>query len=143
MRLPFLDCHSFRSHDCLEVLFGAHRGFGDSVQFVTLWKGAACVDLDSQRDHCVEHMPDPPLDRASMKVCTLVSRQVRQQHDDLLRDGLMAGGLKLVEAVQEDVGAREILAVRPDWSVTSVTSASCSSSVPGASRKMSVPARCQ
>lgn len=36
-------------------------------------------------------MPDPPLDRPSMKVCALIFRQVRQQHDDLLRDGLMVG----------------------------------------------------
>lgn len=52
-------------------------------------------------------MRDPPLDCACIEVCALVCRQVLQEHDDLLRDRLMAGGLKLVEAVEEDVGARQ------------------------------------
>lgn len=44
-----------------------------------------------------------------MKVCALIFRQVLQKHDDLLCDGLMAGGLELVEAVEKDVGAGEDL----------------------------------
>jgi hypothetical protein len=52
-------------------------------------------------------MSDPPLDCTSMQVGALVCRKVLQEHDDLLGDALMAGGLELVEAVEKNVGARE------------------------------------
>jgi hypothetical protein len=77
------------------------------VQLIALRESATSVDLDRQRHHCVERMPDPPQGCASMEVGVLFCRQVLQEHDDLLRDSSMAGCLKLVEAVQDDVGARE------------------------------------